>query len=84
MNTAQNMTHQVSITGPSGAPPETAAIRFVAFLPAGWHAEPVEFLANGARLRLTAPAATTAAEFARTATEILSRPGLQDWQLSED
>ncbi|MFJ4873970.1 hypothetical protein ACIP93_01930 [Streptomyces sp. NPDC088745] len=78
-----NTSHQVLITGPAGAPPETAAIRFMALVPADWRAEPVEFLANGARLRLTAPTPTTAAEFTRTATGILSQPGLRDWSLAE-
>ncbi|CAM5404159.1 hypothetical protein SSPIM334S_03351 [Streptomyces spiroverticillatus] len=55
----------------------------MALLPAGWQAEPVEFLANAARLRLTAPAAATAEEFARTANEILAQQGLRDWSLSK-
>lgn len=74
------LSHQVTITGPSDAPPETAVVRFIALLPAGWHAEPVEFLPNGARLRITPPAGTTATESARTTADILSQPGLRDWR----
>ncbi|MFC9683571.1 hypothetical protein [Streptomyces sp. NPDC056948] len=79
-----NSPHQVSITGPSGAPPETAAIRFVSLLPAGWRAEVGEFQENLARLHLTAPPGTTTSEATRTATDILSQPGLQGWHLADE
>ncbi|MER5830905.1 hypothetical protein [Streptomyces sp. NPDC002130] len=79
-----NSPHQVSITGPSGAPPETAAIRFVSLLPAGWHAEVGGFEENLARLHLTAPPGTTRSEATRTATDILSQPGLQGWHLTDE
>ncbi|MEU0830574.1 hypothetical protein [Streptomyces sp. NPDC005969] len=78
-----NSPHQVSITGPSGVPPETAAIRFVAFLPDGWHAEVSEFQENLARLLIVAPPGTTTSEVTRIATAVLSRPGLQGWHLAD-
>ncbi|MFJ6579184.1 hypothetical protein ACIQMY_24885 [Streptomyces sp. NPDC091368] len=74
----------MSITGPAGAPPETAAIRFVALLPAGWHAEISGLQENAAHLRIAAPTDTTPAQAAEAATGILSRPGLQGWQLVDD
>ncbi|MFC5952968.1 hypothetical protein ACFP51_00220 [Streptomyces pratens] len=75
--------HQVSIIGPPGAPPETAAIRFVALLPADWHAEVMECWESSARLLITAPVGTTTAQATRTAAEILSKPGLKDWHLAD-
>ncbi|CAM5379401.1 hypothetical protein [Streptomyces purpurascens] len=79
-----NSLHQVSITGPSGAPPETAAIRFLSLLPDGWRAEVGEFQENRARLRIEAPPGTTTSEATRTATDILSQPGLQGWHLADE
>ena len=78
-----SFSHQVSIIGPSGAPPETAVIRFVALLPEGWHAEVGEFQGDLARLRITAPPGTTTSEATRMAADILSRPGLQGWRSAD-
>ncbi|MFF4266306.1 hypothetical protein ACWGCK_10860 [Streptomyces virginiae] len=78
-----NSSHQVSISSLSGAPPETAAIRFMALLPAGWHAEIGELGENLARLLIAAPPGTTASQTTEIAADILSRPGLQDWQLAD-
>ncbi|MFE2927171.1 hypothetical protein [Streptomyces goshikiensis] len=78
-----NSSHQVSISSSSGAPPETAAIRFMALLPAGWHAEVGELGEHLARLVIAAPPGTTATQTTEIAAGILSQPGLQDWQLAD-
>ncbi|WP_329391924.1 hypothetical protein OG625_41145 (plasmid) [Streptomyces sp. NBC_01351] len=78
-----DLSHQVSIVGPPAAPPESAAIRFVALLPAGWHAEVGACEENLARLLIAAPSGTTTTQVNRIATDILSRPGLQDWHLAD-
>jgi hypothetical protein len=78
-----SFSHQLSITGPSGAPPETAVIRFVAHLPEGWQAEVGGFQGDLARLVITPPPGTTASEATQMAADILSRPGLQGWRLTD-
>ena len=71
--------HHVRLQGPPEAHPETAAIRFIALLPATWQATLTGCHGAAAHLQVTVPPATTATERTRTFTAVLADPGLQNW-----
>ncbi|MFJ5712136.1 hypothetical protein [Streptomyces sp. NPDC093105] len=73
---------QVALVGPAGAPPALAAIRFLALLPAGWEATLTGCDETAALLRLSAPAATTAAEATTALAALLADPALAGWRLT--
>ncbi|GAB3181667.1 hypothetical protein [Streptomyces incanus] len=74
--------HHVRLHGPPEAHPETAAIRFIALLPATWHATVAECQGTTARLRITTPPATTPAETNRTVAAVLAEPAFRHWRFT--
>ncbi|CAL9481062.1 hypothetical protein [Streptomyces sp. enrichment culture] len=74
--------HPVRISGPDGAPPETAAIRLIALLPPGWRAALLECHDRTATLTLTVPDGVAAPAVDGTLDDILANPVLRGWSRS--
>jgi hypothetical protein len=71
--------YPVRISGPADAPPETAAIRLIALLPAGWRATLVGCRDTVAELAVSAPDGLTPAAVERALDEIVANPALRGW-----
>ncbi|MEU3947413.1 hypothetical protein [Streptomyces sp. NPDC029526] len=74
--------HPVRISGPDGAPPETAAIRLIALLPTGWRATLHDCHERTATLTLTVPDGVEPPAVDAALDDILANPVLRGWSRS--
>ncbi|CAL9526385.1 hypothetical protein [Streptomyces sp. Tu 3180] len=79
MPTARRVRIEVTDEAPSGAAAETAAVRLIALLPAGWTARLLGCTATSATLLVTPSAELSADGVAAAVDGILRRPPLRGW-----